>query len=127
MMERIEENHRHELQQLTREVRSVADRVTAGETAASALELRVNALKSAQDSHSHAAIDLQLHLEGMEDRSRRNNLQLRGLPEATGAEDLLATAIAIFRQIAGAAIPESLQIDRIHMALGPRSSDPNRP
>lgn len=61
--------------------------------------------------HISATIDLQLHLEGMEDRSRHNNLRLCGLPEATEAEDLRATAIDIFRQIAGSAIPESLQID----------------
>lgn len=63
----------------------------------------------------------------MEDWSRRNNLQLRGLQEATGAEDLSDTALAIFRSIDGVELPAHVSIDRIHRALGPRSADPARP
>lgn len=37
----------------------------------------------------------------MQDRSRRNNLRLRGFPEATGAEDLAATAADIFHKLPG--------------------------
>lgn len=72
-------------------------------------------------------MDQQLCQEDMEDRSRRNNLRLRGLPEATGTEDLSATALAIFRSIDGVVLPTHVTIDRIHRALGPRSADPARP
>lgn len=57
----------------------------------------------------------------MEDRSHRNNLRLRGLPEATGPEDLADTAVAIFRSLPG------IELDRIHRALGPKPTDPLRP
>lgn len=72
-------------------------------------------------------IDQQLHQEDMEDRSRRNNLRLRGPPEVTGAEDLTDTALAIFCSIDGVELPERVTLDRIHRALGPRRSDPARP
>lgn len=66
---------------------------------------------------------MQLHLEEMEDRSRRNNLRI---PEATGPEDLAETATAIFRMLM-ADPPPNLEIDRIHRTLGPKSTDPARP
>lgn len=93
----------------------------------STLEQQVYALESLQDSHVDATVALQLHMEDMEDRSRRNNLWLRGLPEATGMEDLSETAAAIFRKVAGNSLPTSLEFEWIHRALGPRSTDPNRP
>lgn len=73
--------------------------------------------------------DIPCHLCGspttseLEDWSRRNNLRLRGLPEATGVEDLADSTLDIFRDIAGDAYPANLTFDRIHRALGPRSSD----
>lgn len=63
----------------------------------------------------------------MEDRSRRNNLRLRGLPEATGLEDLADMAVAIFRSLPGIELPERIELDRIHRALGPKPTDPQRP
>lgn len=66
-------------------------------------------------------------LKTLEDRSRRNNLRLWGLPEATGTEVPSERAVAIFCRITGDSLPTNLEFDRIHRALGPRSSDPNRP
>lgn len=87
-----------------------------GETNVSALEMR---LKQVQDVQATSILTQQLRLEEMEDRSRRNNLRLRGLPEAMGSEDLAATALAIFRNIAGDTLPPTVSFDWIHRALGP--------
>lgn len=62
----------------------------------------------------------------MGDRSRRNNLRLRGIPEATGPEDLVETVTAIFHKLLDSP-PPSLEIDRVHRTLGPKSTDPSRP
>lgn len=88
------------------------------------LEKRVSELEHLHEAHVDAATMLQLHQEEMEDRS--NNLHLRGLPEETGPEDLAATAIAIFRKLPGDSLPQNMEFDRIHRALGPKSQDPNR-
>lgn len=66
---------------------------------------------------------MQLHLEELEDHSRRNNLGLQGLPKATGQEDLAETVTAIFHRIL-VTPPPTLEIDRVHCTLGPRSVDP---
>lgn len=74
-----------------------------------------------------ATVSLQLHLEDVEDQSRHNNLRLWGLLETTGAEDLAATAMAIFRIVAGVHLPMWVELDQIHRALGQWSNDPARP
>lgn len=60
------------------------------------MESRVQALERARASYTEEAQEMQLHLEELEDRSHRNNLRLRGIPEATGSEDLAETVTAIF-------------------------------
>lgn len=89
---RLEEQHRKDFLGNKRDVQSLSTHLTTRETSLETLQ-RMTTLESQQDTHTRAAVTLQLH---MEDRSHRNNLRLRGLPEATGPEDL-ETAMAIFR------------------------------
>lgn len=77
-------------------------------------------------AQTEATVALQLHMEDLKDRSHRNNLRLRGLPNATGTENLSETVTAILQQVP--ACPQTtMELDRVHCALGPRSADPNRP
>lgn len=90
------------------------------------LEGRVLALEQSCDQHREMAVEPQLHLEDIEDRSRRNNLWLRGIPKSVGAEDLGEAVVGIFRVVFEE--PEAIVLlDRAHRTLGPRSDDPNRP
>lgn len=77
---RVEEMHRQELRAVKTDVQALTTRLATGESTLSMLEQRMTALKSLQGSHTDAAMALQLHLEDIEDRNHRNNLQLRGLP-----------------------------------------------
>lgn len=126
LIQRIEEAHSRDIQEIRTDLHTVTDRVASRETVTAALESRVQALECANDSHTRETQEMQLHLEKMEDRSRRNNLRLRGIPEATGPEDLQETVTAIFHRIMEAP-PPSLEIDRLHRTLGPKSTDPSRP
>lgn len=123
----MEEAHKKELNAVKQEVHSLNTRLSSGETSLAALERRVSSLETNKMDQNASAIELQLRMEEMEDRSRRNNLRLRGLPEATGQADLQATVTDIFRRVAGDHLLERVEIDRVHRALGPRSSDPTRP
>lgn len=123
---RIEGEHNRDIQEVRADLHTLTDRVDSGEATISSLTHRIAALERSQESQAATAVDLQLPLEDLEDRSRSNNLRLRGLPEATGAEDLAATVTAIFQEILGAS-PPSLELDRVHRALGPKSNDPDRP
>lgn len=54
---------------------------------------------------------LQLHIEYLEDRSRRGNLPLWGLPETIGLEELKDTVVTIFRRVLEPNPPELLEVD----------------
>lgn len=124
---RLEAAHRKDIAAVRTDINSLSDRMNAGETTVTDLALRVKQIEDTQATQTKLVLTQQLHLEEIEDRSRRNNLRIRGLPEATGTEDLSATATAIFREIASTDFPATLSFDRIHRALGPKSTDPNRP
>lgn len=123
----VEATHRKEMQAVRAEVNTLTTRMEVGENSLAALERRVIVVEGKQDAQTEALQEQALRLEEMEDRSRRNNLRLRGLPEATGPEDLEDTAVAIFRSLPGTDLPEHVEIDRIHCALGPKPTDPLRP
>lgn len=76
---RLEEKQHKEIQGVRKDVQSLSTRLTMGEFSMATLSQRVPALVSLQEAHVDAAVALQLHIEDMEDRSRGNNLQLRGL------------------------------------------------
>lgn len=71
------------------ELNAVTERVSLGETLVASLEALVQAVEQTQAAQDTAAQEMQLHLEEMEDRSCRNNLRLRGIPEAMGSEERL--------------------------------------
>lgn len=114
------------MQEVRGEVATLADRMNTGEASVTSLKGRVAALEQARDLHRDSTIALQLHLEDIEDRSRRNNLQLRGIPEDTAMENLGETVKEMFRTMLDD--PDlNIELDRVHRALGPRSEDPSRP
>lgn len=51
-------------------------------------------------------------MEEMEDLSRRNDLQLRSLPEAMRPADLVDTVTNILRRVAGKQLPGHLEFNR---------------
>lgn len=122
---RLEETHCCNKQEVRENVSNLTDRVTAGEASFSTLEHPVSALEQSRDAHRDTAIALQLHLEDIEDQSCRNNLRLRGLPEAMGAENLGETVTAIFHTIVETP-SVTLEIDSVHRALGPILTDSSR-
>ncbi|CAH2246408.1 Hypothetical predicted protein [Pelobates cultripes] len=63
-----------------------------------------------------------VEVEDLENRSRHQNIRIRGLlePDAVPLQD---TVRALFRHILGQECPEDIQFDRIHRALGPPRQD----
>lgn len=124
---RLEASHRRNIAAVCSDITALTERMGAGEATVTELERRLKTVEDTQATQAVSMLTQQLHFEEIEDRSRRNNLRLRGLPKATGTEDLAATALVIFRDIAGTDFPATMSFDWIHRALGPRSTDPNRP
>lgn len=104
----------------------MAERITSGEESVSTLEMWVTALERFRDQHRDTAISLQPHLEDIEDRSRRQNLRLRGIPEDTEVVILGDTVRDIFCTVL-VDQEATIEPDRVHTALGPRPANPSRP
>lgn len=106
---------------LTREIRELGNRTNV-------LEDKMDAAATVIENHEQDISDLRkeldtavLKLEDFENRSRRGNLRLRGLPESI--DDLTSTATALFQELVPALPIERLEFDRIHRALGPKKPD----
>ncbi|CAH2219856.1 Hypothetical predicted protein [Pelobates cultripes] len=67
-------------------------------------------------------LTLRRQVEDLQNRSRRNNIRVRGLPEADAAP-LATTLEALFRQVLGADAPPELHLMNAHRALGPPRQD----
>ena len=73
---------------------------------------------AAQDNHIESLLS---QLDDYENRSRRSNIRIRGLPGATGARDIIPTLQGIFKELLGLSPTETVEIDRAHRALSPPS------
>ncbi|CAH2252655.1 Hypothetical predicted protein [Pelobates cultripes] len=62
----------------------------------------------------------ELKLTDVEDRSRRNNIQLRGVPEEVEIKDLESYMRGLFLTILPDIPPEMLLLDRIHRLARPQ-------
>lgn len=65
-------------------------------------------------------------MKDLDNRGRRHNLRVRGLPESMDAEQLTATVTGIFNDLMGR--QTAVDMERIHCALRPkgRETDPPR-
>ncbi|XP_077319612.1 uncharacterized protein LOC143942237 [Lithobates pipiens] len=127
LIARVEEAHARDIQEVRGDIQALSVRVDSGATSLQSLTQRVLELERTGTVQQAAITDLCLHTEDLEDCSRRNNLRLRGIPEATGSEDLEATVVAIFHKILAVTPAPMVELDRVHRTLGPKPTDPERP
>lgn len=66
-------------------------------------------------------------LEDLEKRNRRNNLRIRGLPQATRDNDLEPSIRGILTTILGNPVTDRLRLDRVHRTLRPRNVTSDQP
>ena len=88
------------------------------------LEQRMDLATTMLDGHEEEVCRLSTELETLRDkledvenRARRDNLRVRGIPEVI--TDLQGTATAFFQELAPDIPPDRLEFDRIHRSLAP--------
>lgn len=116
MLVNLEETHRRETQETRGEIVAVQARVETLETSAAVDDTRIVALEIHQVRQDLQWVSLQLHLEDLEDWGRRNNLRLRGVPEAEEDEDVTAVLQAVFQTLTASGA--MVLLDRAHCTLG---------
>ncbi|CAH2274947.1 Hypothetical predicted protein [Pelobates cultripes] len=78
---------------------------------------------TATTRQGHMLLALRRQTEDLDNRSRRSNIHVHGLPEPSTEEDVEATLKALFREILGADMTDSITFDCAHRANGPRPAD----
>lgn len=126
LIRRVEESHHRDIQAVRADFETLVERVNIGEGNVSSLEQRVKAIEKTQTFQADTAVELQLHMEVLEDRSRHNNLRFRGIPEVMEVEDLQKIVNTIC-QTALESPQLEVELDRVHRAPGPKPRDPERP
>lgn len=123
----VTETHQQDLQGVHSDVQQLLEQVAEGEAMRLAVEERLTGVEQEQTCQRERLLDLQLQIEDLEDQSHRQNVQIRGLPEVNGPEDLRTIVTVTFHQVLETEAPESTEIDWVHRVSGPRSIDLNRP
>ncbi|CAH2282734.1 Hypothetical predicted protein [Pelobates cultripes] len=123
---------KEDFQSLLDEVKAtLRTEISALGTSLTALETRVQALGSqgpnphcpalqATEAHSRHIQDLRLHIEDLDNRSRRHNIRVRGCRESDTPEDARATLTPIFNRILGRPRDARIYMDRAQKALRPK-------
>lgn len=114
-------NHCH------REVQALGSRVDNVEQRMSDLTSSFNTMVDAQSNHSEEIAWLKNKVADLEDRSRRRNLKIRGIPETIPATQLLSYTQAFFSTLLPSLTPQDLIVDRIHRIPKPSFLPENTP
>lgn len=70
---------------------------------------------------------MQCHIEDLDNRGRRHNLCIHGLPESVEGELLTPTVISLFNSLLDRPPQSPIDMERIHRALRPRSREGEPP
>lgn len=124
---RLESSYKQEIQTIKADILEVGDRVND-------MEHQQTEVLTCVQSH-HSAIQYLLskeeeqasHLEDIENRNRRNNIRIRGIPESVLPKDIEPTLQRLFNVILSSPEGSTIELDRAHRALGPRPQEGDKP
>ncbi|CAH2221760.1 Hypothetical predicted protein [Pelobates cultripes] len=117
----IQETLRTEIAGIRTELTSQAGRITAVEEASEALTARVAATDTAVAHQGEMLLSVRRHLEDVDNRGRRCNIRVRGVPETEGPEDAVAILTELFCSLLQPSPPTEIEFERAHRALRPRT------
>ena len=77
--------------------------------------------------HSNHLIDMNRHLEDLDNRGRRHNIRVRGVPESVPPDQIRPTLTSIFNSLMDRPEASPIEFDRAHRALRPKAPDNTPP
>lgn len=77
--------------------------------------------------HLSHIIEIHRHLEDLDNRGRRHNIRIRGVPELADQNPIEQTAAAIFNDLLDRPPDSPIDFERAHRALRPRGRDTDPP
>lgn len=70
---------------------------------------------------------MQRHLEDLDNRGRRHNLRVRGIPEVIEGDQIIPSVTGLFNSLLNRPYQTSIMMERIHRALRPKGRDTDPP
>lgn len=110
----VEQACQQAVEDLREDTRALGHRVESMEKSQ---EVMVQVVADVQDSvkdHEDALNSYKDQLDDYENRDRRQNIRIRGLPETIQTSELTSVVQKVFSQIMGDSVPECIEIDRVH-------------
>ncbi|CAH2300865.1 Hypothetical predicted protein [Pelobates cultripes] len=119
----IQEALRAEMAGLRTEVTAQAGRIQALEQTAETHSTRINATDVAIARQGDMILHMRRNLEDLDNRGRRCNIRIRGIPEADEGENAAEVLTNLFRTILHTDAPQTFEFERAHRTLRPRSAE----
>lgn len=113
---------------LKTDLREVVSRLDHMESAVMTHGVAIQQVQTATSVHSQHLIDMHRHMEDLDNRGRRCNVRLRGIPESVEGPQLQPVVWAIFITLLGRPLDTPVDMERCHKVLRPRGrdTDPSR-
>ncbi|CAH2294008.1 Hypothetical predicted protein [Pelobates cultripes] len=115
----IQETLRTEIAGIRTELTTQAGRITEVEEANAALTTRMAATDTAVARQGEMLLSMRRHLEDVDNRGRRCNIRIRGVPETEGTENVNDTLMELFRSLLHPTPLPEIEFERAHRALRP--------
>lgn len=109
------------------DVHHIGDRVETLEHSQDTILTFNLAVRESLLSHTRAMNTLLLQMEDQENRNRRRNIRLRGLPEADDKEDLFQVMDSLFHMLLGPDLAVHVTVKRVHRVLKPKPASRDNP
>lgn len=113
---------------LKAEIHAVAHRIDEVEQTSQTHAAAIRQVHTAFDSQLSQLLDLHRHVEDLDNRGRRHNIRVRGVPEAIEPGALQQTICTIFNELIDRPADSPIEMERAHRALRPvpRENEPPR-
>lgn len=123
----IKKAFREDVEEIKQSVQATQADINSLQALTTQHKSNLQSIKTTQPSMQADLCGMQLCLEGAENRSRRNNIHLREIPEFIMGLKLCSTVTAILNLTLGKETSEHLELDRVHGVQHPLSLDITRP
>lgn len=124
---RLEGLVKRELRAVQESLTNISSKMEQAEQEFKKLENRVQRLEGASSTQDSHLLKLAMQIIDLENRQRRNNLRLRGIPESIALTDLKPTVKRILNHYLNLKSEEDLELDRVHRVGNPKRASPGRP
>lgn len=109
------------------ELLRLSEQMAVSERAGRRRDRALSRLDDITTAHNQHLIDMNRHLEDLDNRGRRHNIRVRRIPESVSSDQIKPALTSIFNNLLNRPEHSPIEFDRAHRALRPRAPDDNPP